>query len=207
MRVYAESNFVLEMVLEQEQHQACEELVSLASAGSIELVLPAFALLEPYQTIARREDDGKRFRDNLVAHAKQLERTAWIATDVPQLHTAAGLLLHAEQETWKRFVGVRSKLLAVARMVALDSRALQDASALATQFDLELPDAVMLASVLGDANGQPSQSIFINRNTKDFDDKDIKARLKGVGCDLVWKFEDGLARVTSLLVKNPAPRR
>jgi hypothetical protein len=60
MRVYAESNFVLEIVLEQEQHQACEELVSLASAGSIELVLPAFALLEPYQTIVRRKDDGKR---------------------------------------------------------------------------------------------------------------------------------------------------
>jgi predicted nucleic acid-binding protein len=89
MRVYAESNFVLEIVLEQEQHQACEELVSLASAGSIELVLPAFALLEPYQTIVRRKDDGKRFRDSLVDHAKQLERTAWIAADVPRLRAAA----------------------------------------------------------------------------------------------------------------------
>jgi hypothetical protein len=29
MRVYAESNFVLEIILEQEQHEACNELVSL----------------------------------------------------------------------------------------------------------------------------------------------------------------------------------
>jgi hypothetical protein len=59
MRVYAESNFVLELVLEHEQHQACEELVSLAAVDSLELVLPAFALLEPYQTIVRRRIEGK----------------------------------------------------------------------------------------------------------------------------------------------------
>jgi hypothetical protein len=149
----------------------------------------------------------KRFRDSLVDHAKQLERTAWIAADVPRLRAAAGLLLHAEQETWKRFLEVRTKLLAVARMVALGGPALQDASKLAEKFDLELPDALMLASVLGDANEQPSQSIFLNRNTKDFDDKEIKARLKSVECDLVWKFEDGLARVNNMLAKNPATQR
>jgi hypothetical protein len=43
--------------------------------------------------------------------------------------------------------------------------------------------------------------------TKDFDDKEIKARLKGVECDLVWKLEDGLARVNSMLAKNPATQR
>ncbi len=40
MRVYVESNFVLELVLEQEQHQACEEILALAASRTIELVLP-----------------------------------------------------------------------------------------------------------------------------------------------------------------------
>lgn len=50
MRVYVESNFVLEIALEQEQHRACEDLVRLAEDAAIELVLPSFALLEPYHT-------------------------------------------------------------------------------------------------------------------------------------------------------------
>jgi hypothetical protein len=50
MRVYAESNFVLELVLEHEQGTACEEVVCLAESRRVELALPAHALIEPYQT-------------------------------------------------------------------------------------------------------------------------------------------------------------
>ena len=53
MRVYVESNFVLELVLEQEQHQACEEILTLAASRTIELALPAFALIEPYESMVR----------------------------------------------------------------------------------------------------------------------------------------------------------
>lgn len=202
MRVYAESNFVLEIVLEQEQHQACEEMVRLAAAKSIELALPAFALLEPYQTIVRRKNEGKALHDGLGRSALQLRRTAWIEADVPRLREAADILLRAEQETSRRFLEVRTRLLDVARMIAIDDRALRAASLLATQLGIELPDALMLASVLGDADEHPSQSIFINRNTRDFDDPEVKARLRSVSCDLVWKFDDGLARVKSVLAKN-----
>jgi hypothetical protein len=130
-----------------------------------------------------------------------------MAADVPQLREAADILLRAEQEASRRFLEVRTRLLDVARMIAIDGPALRAASLLATQLDLELPDALMLASVLGDANDQPSQSIFINRNTKDFDDSDVKARLRRVACDLVWKFDDGLARVESVLAKNAEIQR
>lgn len=202
MRVYAESNFVLEIVLEQEQYQGCEELVTLAAAKSIELVLPAFALIEPYQTIVRRKNEGKGLHDGLGKSAQQLQRTAWISAEVPRLREAADILLRAEQEADRRFLEVRTKLLDVARMVAIDAPALRAASLLTTQLDLKLPDALILASVLGDADERPSPSIFINRNTKDFNDPDVKARLRRVACDLVWKFDDGLARVKSALAKS-----
>ena len=111
MRVYAESNFVLEIVLEQEQHKACEELVSLAANQSIDLVLPAFALLEPYQTIVRREREGKGLRRELDVRATQLERTASMTADVPRLRDASDILVRAAQETWKRFLDVRTRLV------------------------------------------------------------------------------------------------
>ncbi len=43
MRVYVETNFVLELALQQEQHAACEAILQLAEARQIALVLPAYS--------------------------------------------------------------------------------------------------------------------------------------------------------------------
>lgn len=206
MRVYAESNFVLELALEQEQHRACEQLVRLAAEKAIELVLPAFALLEPYETLVRREIEGEDLHRQLAAQATQLERTASIAADVPRLREAAKLVLRAVQGAARRLLDARGMLLDVARMIPIDSSALREAATLAIEFDLKLPDAVMLASVLADTAMTPSPSIFLNRNTNDFGDPDIKARLGRASCDLVGGFDGGLARVRHALTKAEATR-
>jgi hypothetical protein len=78
VRVYVESNFVLEIVLEQEQHQACEAILTLAESRAIELALPAFALVEPYESMVRDERDGRLLAQRLRASATQLQRTASI---------------------------------------------------------------------------------------------------------------------------------
>ena len=52
MNVYAESNFVLEHALQQEESDSCGEIIRLASASKITLVVPAFSLAEPYQAIS-----------------------------------------------------------------------------------------------------------------------------------------------------------
>lgn len=198
MRVYVESNFVLEIVLEQEQHHACEEILALAANRTIELVLPAFALLEPYESMVRDERDGKVLAQSLRASAGQLQRTASIAADVQRLHDAGDLLVRAAQEAWTRFHDLRTKLVDVAQLLAIDAATLREASHLADAFGLDLPDAVMLASVLADAGPQPSPSVFINRNKKDFD-SDVKARLAQVHCELIWSFNGGLERVRHML--------
>jgi predicted nucleic acid-binding protein len=200
VRVYAESNFVLEVVLEQEQHEACEELFALAASRSIELVLPAFALLEPHEAIVRDERGGKRLIEELRTSATQLQRTASIAADVPRLGDAADVLSRAAQEAWDRFRDVRTRLLDVASLLAIDGSTLRDAQKLSTDFELALPDAVMLASVLADAARRPASSAFLNRNTKDFD-AGVKARLKQVDCVLIGSFDGGLARVRHTLAK------
>lgn len=204
MRVYAESNFVLEVILQQESHRACEELITLAQRKAIELVLPAFAILEPHETIVRRRKDWKAIRERVNEHARQLERTAWISADVPQLRSAAELLLRTEQEAADRFVRVRNQLLDVARTIPIDSATIRDAEAAAVDFGLQLPDALMLASVLADAQRVWSQSIFLNRNTQDFNDRDIKRRLAEVNCTLVPRFDGGLARVRQVLAADKA---
>jgi predicted nucleic acid-binding protein len=207
VRVYAESNFILEIALEQEQHRACEDLVRLAADAAIELVLPSFALLEPYHTLVRRRNEGHDLRLQLHAQATQLERTASITLDAPRLREAADLVLRADQAAWKRLLEVRTTLLRVARVSTIDGRVLDDALKLAADVkQLELPDAVMLAAVLVDAAERPSQSVFLNRNTRDFNDPDIKARLRQVSCELIGGFHGGLARVKHILANAQTTR-
>jgi hypothetical protein len=112
------------------------------------------------------------------------------------------LELVLSQEVENRFLDVRTRLVGVARMIAIDESVLRDAAGLVALYDLELPDAVMLASVLADAIAWQSPSVFLNRNTRDFDDPDIKHGLEQVGCDLILSFDDALARVTSMLARD-----
>lgn len=204
MRVYAESNFVLEIVLEQEQHPACEELVSLAASHSIELVLPAYALLEPHDTIVRRAKGSQQLRADLDKRRRELQRTAMKAGDALQLRRVSDLLLRSEQEASRRFIAVRERLLAASHLVAIDASTLGEATRLVDGLGLELLDAVMLAAVLADAASRPSPSVFLNRNTKDFDDPAIAARLRALGCELIGSFAGGLARAKNALAVAPA---
>lgn len=200
MRVYVESNFVLEIVLEQEQHRACEEILRMTESRAIELALPAFALVEPYESMVRDERGGRLLAESLRQTAAQLQRTASISADVPRLHDAGDLLVRAAQEAWTRFGNLRTRLLDVAHLLALDAATIRGASQLLAELGLGLPDAVMLASVLADAQTQPSPSVFLNRNTKDFDN-DVKARLLQVNCHLLWSFNGGLQRIKHMIAR------
>jgi hypothetical protein len=72
---------------------------------------------------------------------------------------------------------------------------MRDAATLSTELGLKFPDSVMLASILADAARHQSPSVFLNRDTGDFDDPAVRAHLERSGCDLIGKFSDGLARV------------
>ena len=141
MKVYAESNFVLEIVRRQEQHAACEELLGLAERSSIELVLPALALFEPYGTLVRNANDIARIRRDLDGSEKALRRNNSKTQDARQLRDASDVLLRAEQEAAAAFTTVRARLLAASHLVPFDAATLAAATALSTELDLELRTA------------------------------------------------------------------
>ena len=62
MNVYVESNFVLELALLQEQHASCEDILRLCEAGRMQLVIPAYSLAEPYETLVRRHKQRQRIK-------------------------------------------------------------------------------------------------------------------------------------------------
>lgn len=75
MNVYVESNFVLEHALQQEESQSCAEIIRLASRGQIRLLVPAFSLAEPHQTISAKAKVRSRLGEDLRRHLGELARS------------------------------------------------------------------------------------------------------------------------------------
>lgn len=65
MNVYVESNFVLELGLLQHECRSCEEILRLCEEGLIRLTLPSYSLIEPYETIARKQKQRLRIKRDL----------------------------------------------------------------------------------------------------------------------------------------------
>lgn len=76
MNVYVESNFVLDLALLQEQSTSCGEILSLGETNGVQLVVPAYSLAEPYETLTRRQKQRKRLKEELDAELGQIARTA-----------------------------------------------------------------------------------------------------------------------------------
>lgn len=192
MRIYVESNFVLECVLEQGQSEACVELLSRAVRGETQLCVPAFCLLEPFTTLQRRGVERNRLREDLERHLREVRRTKSLSDDARRSDVSS-LLLRAANEAEKRFREVRQDLLQFATVLPLDVTALLRAEEFERQYGLALPDAVVLATVVVDLERDPMPGCFVNRNTKDFDDPDIRELLADGGCRFAGSFPEGLA--------------
>ena len=76
MIVYVETNFILELAFQQEQRDACEEILHLSETGSVKLVIPAYCLAEPHEKLTRQEIERRRLQELLDRELQQLLRTA-----------------------------------------------------------------------------------------------------------------------------------
>lgn len=74
-RLYVESNFVCELVFAQESRNDCERILVLAEQQRVGLVLPAFCLAEPLETLGRRHQERRRLQEGIQKELRQLRRS------------------------------------------------------------------------------------------------------------------------------------
>ena len=74
MRVYVETNFLLEIAYRQEEHVACESLLAAAEEGRLELRVPAVCLTEASASVARRFELRSRALNAVRQEEAQLAR-------------------------------------------------------------------------------------------------------------------------------------
>lgn len=192
MNVYVESNFVLELALVQEQHESCEAILRLGETGQLRLVIPAYSLVEPYETLVRRHRQRKRMKSELDDELRQLARTLPYARRLENFQNLTALLIESAKEEAERLEDVRVRLFKTAHVIALELPVLEAAARYQRAHDLSPQDAAVYAAVRFQLEREKApRSCFLNKNSKDFDDPDLVEELDAQGCKLLPRFDAG----------------
>ena len=98
MDVYVESNFVLELALLQEHHESCEKIIQLCEASKVKLILPAYTLVEPQETIVRYAKKRIKISNDPATEVKQLSRSKPYQEEIEALQKINGFLVRSQEE-------------------------------------------------------------------------------------------------------------
>lgn len=200
MDIYVESNFVLELALLQEQYKSCQELLDLAESKKIRLIVPAFSLAEPYETLIRNNKKRQKLSEDLKKELSQLRRSQPYQEQIRTFEDTTAFLVSSQQEQKQRLDAVIEKILKVCQIIPLTVEILTAAIKYQSEYNLEPQDSIVYASVLEHmSKSDERQRCFLNRNSKDFDDPDIKESLNSYNCLMLFRFDNGIGYVKSKL--------
>lgn len=198
MNIYVETNFVLELVLNQEQSDSCDKILSVCETEKHQLVIPAFSLAEPHETLIRLERNRKELQRKLKIEIEQIIRNILYKERLYELKKISDFLSNSIDEDKQRFINYRNRLLKLANVISLTTEILKDSATYEYQYNLSPQDAIVYASVISHLqDNKPKINCFLNRNSKDFDDPSIRKDLQELNCLMIPKFDDGLNYIQS----------
>jgi predicted nucleic acid-binding protein len=193
VNVFVESNFVIEVALEQQEASSCETLLQLAAEGAIRLLLPAYSLIEPHETLRRRHLDREALRKGVSRELAQLSRSTPLAERVAASQEIVKLLVDSAEYETKRIEQVKQRVWTVCEVLPLNLSVLQGGVDCQTNFDLSPQDAVVYSSIRARLEiDHAFASCFVSRNPGDFDHPDLRQDLAGLNCKYFSSFRTAL---------------
>lgn len=200
MHVYVESNFVLELACSQAEYENCERILALSREARITLRIPAFCLVEPYQTLERRRRERSQLRETLDVHRRQIERSQLYSADARQLAAFSDLLVRSAEEDRLRVGSIREEIVSLGATIPLDATTIALATNLQETFGMPAEDSIVLAGVETSLEAEmPSLACFVTKNSKDFSDPDVEQRLAAKNCKLLFGFEQAESFILAAL--------
>lgn len=203
MIVLAESNFTLELALQQGEFEHAERILQLAEENRIQLVIPACSLQEPYQTLLRRRSERKELSRKLQAELKQLARSKSYA-ELSKTSEQVAQTLNASTETESEGLETTiERLVTVCTVPALTKDVIKHAQAVQLDYGLGPHDALVFASILfalEDLGDCPK--VFANKNSKDFATPLVEDHLETHQCRLITTFNDARNYIEAELAKG-----
>lgn len=198
MNVYVESNFVLELTLMQEEHGSCESILSICEARNLNLVIPAYCLTEPFETLIRRDKNRTQLASSIEKEFNQLGRSTPYKAETDTFKAVVSLLTRSGSEDQKRYAQIRDRLLRMADIIPLNKNILAIAPRHEVRHGLSPQDAIVYTSVLHHLTvTNPGNGCFLTRNSKDFADSDLEEALKKHNCKILFNFSAGYNYIQS----------
>lgn len=200
MNVYVESNFILELAFQRDEEPDCQQLLRLATSGNITLVIPAFSIVEPYETIVRRAKQREETYNKLKQELGELARSKSYRESPQEFRDLTSLLLKSNEEEKQRLDQSLAHIINQTNIISIDATVINYAIALQESRSLSPQDSLVYASVLKDLQAAGSgPHCFITKNSKDFANPDIYSDLAGADCKLLTRFSNGLGYIQSCL--------
>jgi len=201
VNIYVETNFILELVFEQEQYASCEKILELCEVQKAKLIIPAYSLAEPHEKIIRQKQERRSLQQSLDKELRELSRTKSYKNRLESIEDIKSLIVQSSQEIGENFAKYRESLLKIAEIIPLNADILLQAASVEENYKLKDPqDAFVYVSVLKHLQkNKPQQACLLNRNFKDFNDPDMVDELKSLNCKLITRFDDGYKFLQSQL--------
>lgn len=124
MKVYIESNFLLELALKQKESDVCEEFIGLAAGKKISLYIPSIAVSEAFFNILTRNENQRKLKSQLEERLQQTRRSALfdskprIYDQIPRWIRRLEGALNKEKRSFEE---TTSNVLKTARIIELTS--------------------------------------------------------------------------------------
>lgn len=192
MNIYVETNFVLEVALLQEENQYCKDILEICKEAGAKLIIPAFSLGEPYDTLVRRWKQRNQLSDSVSREISQLSRTSTYKDKTELGKQMTGFFVKSIEEEELRLNNTFKEILDVAEIIPLDREVIVSAYDYRKSKSLDPQDSIVYASVIKHlSSSTETTNCFINKNSSDFDDPDIIEELKKYNCEVLFNFGKG----------------
>ncbi|HWX41618.1 MAG TPA: PIN domain-containing protein [Blastocatellia bacterium] len=203
MIVCVESNFILELAFLREEHERCEALIDLAGSGSIDLVLPAFSIGEPYEAWVRRNRQRRDLHAKLISEIRELSRSKPYQESPTRFSELTSFLIDSGDDEKQRLDNAMDKMLGAAQVIPIGRDTVRAAINYQNTLTLSPQDSIVYASIIAHlAQTDRDSAAFVTKNSKDFANPDIKAELASYGCILFSTFARCLSYVRGIIAGN-----
>jgi hypothetical protein len=207
MIVVVETNFVIELVLQQEQSTACEEILALcSSSAAAQLAIPAFSVIEAGTTFERIRGQRRVFvQQDVSRFARESGRAKILQRFEKIVRELDAELVRAEIDEAARWLDFRVRTLAGMVVISINGDMLEETVALELGREIDrFPDAVVFASVKAylakiRASDADQPACFVSRDKKAFRRSVLVKQLHRLNCAYIDSFDSAVAYIQQTL--------
>ena len=188
MNIYVETNFTLEIALDQGEAKSCKYLLNLCKKHRARLIVPGYCFAEPHETLKRRQKERKKLEADIRRQIQDMSRTANRRDRLSGLDKIIEILTRSVQEDSDNLSAICSDLLQYASTIPLNAEVLGMSDQCRRKHDLSPQDSIVYASILFHLEKCRSSTNFAIIRDKDFASQNIEEELMEYNCTLISNF-------------------